>query len=191
MIANDFLSLRDFSPEQVRHLLDLAADVKADRRKFSKALEGQTLIIVLLNIMPEHQGRSVARRMLDIVCERARLAGCTQVAVSTTNTDRFSAMGPLSMNLDSHMGRVLCTGLVFSYFHPNASRGCRGKQCRSYSIRQHLDQFDMPLRDNIAHGLDHDRKVDAFGQIPRTKQRLGIHHRVHIHLHRLKLVLFP
>ncbi|HOC17875.1 MAG TPA: ornithine carbamoyltransferase subunit F, partial [Vicinamibacterales bacterium] len=46
MIANDFLSLRDFSPEQVRHLLDLAADVKADRRKFSKALEGQTLAMI-------------------------------------------------------------------------------------------------------------------------------------------------
>ena len=46
MIANDFLSLRDFTPEQVRHLLDLAADVKADRRKFSRALEGQTLAMI-------------------------------------------------------------------------------------------------------------------------------------------------
>lgn len=46
MIATDFLSLRDFTPGQVRHLLDLAADVKADRRKFSKALEGQTLAMI-------------------------------------------------------------------------------------------------------------------------------------------------
>jgi ornithine carbamoyltransferase len=46
MIATDFLSLRDFTPGQVRHLLDLAADVKADRRKFSKALDGQTLAMI-------------------------------------------------------------------------------------------------------------------------------------------------
>lgn len=46
MIADDFLSLRDFSPEQVRHLLDLAADIKADRGRFSKALEGQTLAMI-------------------------------------------------------------------------------------------------------------------------------------------------
>ncbi|RPJ76832.1 MAG: ornithine carbamoyltransferase [Acidobacteria bacterium] len=46
MIANDFLSLRDFAPEQIRHLLDLAADIKQDREKFAAALKGQTLAMI-------------------------------------------------------------------------------------------------------------------------------------------------
>ena len=46
MIATDFLSLRDFTPDQIHHLLDLAIDIKADRRKFANALEGQTLAML-------------------------------------------------------------------------------------------------------------------------------------------------
>jgi ornithine carbamoyltransferase len=46
MFATDFLSLRDFTPEQVRHLLDLAADIKADRAKYASALEGKTLAMI-------------------------------------------------------------------------------------------------------------------------------------------------
>jgi len=46
MIADDFLSLRDFTPEQVRRLLDLAAEIKANRSQFGRALEGQTLAMI-------------------------------------------------------------------------------------------------------------------------------------------------
>jgi ornithine carbamoyltransferase len=46
MFANDFLSLRDFTPAQVRHLLDLAADIKAHPKQFATALEGKTLALI-------------------------------------------------------------------------------------------------------------------------------------------------
>jgi ornithine carbamoyltransferase len=46
MFATDFLSLRDFTPAQVHHLLDLAADIKAHPRQFAKSLEGQTLALI-------------------------------------------------------------------------------------------------------------------------------------------------
>ncbi len=46
MFATDFLSLRDFTPDQVRHLLDLAADIKKDRAAFARSLEGQTLALI-------------------------------------------------------------------------------------------------------------------------------------------------
>lgn len=46
MFATDFLSLRDFTPAQVRHLLDLAADIKANPGVFSAALKGKTLALI-------------------------------------------------------------------------------------------------------------------------------------------------
>ena len=46
MIANDFLSLRDFKPADIRHLLDLAADVKARPEVFSSALKGKALAMI-------------------------------------------------------------------------------------------------------------------------------------------------
>jgi ornithine carbamoyltransferase len=46
MFANDFLSLRDFNPAQVHHLLELAADIKARPGEFSAALEGKTLAMI-------------------------------------------------------------------------------------------------------------------------------------------------
>jgi ornithine carbamoyltransferase len=46
MFAADFLSLRDFTPAQVGHLLDLAADIKAHPKQFAKALEGKTLALI-------------------------------------------------------------------------------------------------------------------------------------------------
>jgi ornithine carbamoyltransferase len=46
MFANDFLSLRDFTPEQVRHLLDLAIDIKKRPEAFSTALKGKTLALI-------------------------------------------------------------------------------------------------------------------------------------------------
>jgi ornithine carbamoyltransferase len=46
MFASDFLSLRDFTPEQVRHLLDLAVDIKKQPAAFSAALRGKTLALI-------------------------------------------------------------------------------------------------------------------------------------------------
>jgi ornithine carbamoyltransferase len=45
-MANDFLSLRDFTPDQVRHLLDLAADIKKQPDAYSAALKGKTLALI-------------------------------------------------------------------------------------------------------------------------------------------------
>jgi GNAT superfamily N-acetyltransferase len=69
----------------------LPALVAADGRLIVGALvyslEREALIIVLLNIEPEYQGRGVARQMLDAACQLARRAGCARVAVSTSNDD--------------------------------------------------------------------------------------------------------
>ncbi len=46
MFATDFLSLRDFTPAEVRHLLDLAADIKTNPKQFAKSLEGKTLALI-------------------------------------------------------------------------------------------------------------------------------------------------
>jgi ornithine carbamoyltransferase len=46
MFATDFLSLRDFTPAQARHLLDLAADIKARPAEFSGVLKGKTLAMI-------------------------------------------------------------------------------------------------------------------------------------------------
>ena len=46
MMANDFLSLRDFTPEQVRRLLDLASDIKKRPDAYSAALKGKTLALI-------------------------------------------------------------------------------------------------------------------------------------------------
>lgn len=46
MIANDFLSIRDFSPQQIEHVLDVACHVKADPAAYSTALKGKTLAMI-------------------------------------------------------------------------------------------------------------------------------------------------
>jgi ornithine carbamoyltransferase len=46
MFADDFLSLRDFTPADVHHLLELAADIKARPAEFSTALKGKTLAMI-------------------------------------------------------------------------------------------------------------------------------------------------
>ncbi len=46
MFASDFLSLRDFTPSQVRHLLDLAADIKRNPSTFASSLAGKTLALI-------------------------------------------------------------------------------------------------------------------------------------------------
>jgi ornithine carbamoyltransferase len=46
MPTKDFLSLRDFSPAEVRHLLDLACHVKANPQAYSHALQGKSLAMI-------------------------------------------------------------------------------------------------------------------------------------------------
>ena len=46
MHPGDFLSIRDFSPQQIESLLDLACHVKADPGSYSAALAGQTLAMI-------------------------------------------------------------------------------------------------------------------------------------------------
>jgi ornithine carbamoyltransferase len=46
MFADDFLSLRDFAPTEIHHLLELAADIKARPAEFSTALRGKTLAMI-------------------------------------------------------------------------------------------------------------------------------------------------
>jgi ornithine carbamoyltransferase len=46
MQKKDFLSLRDFAPEDIRHLLHLACEVKAKPEAFSETLKGMTLAMI-------------------------------------------------------------------------------------------------------------------------------------------------
>jgi ornithine carbamoyltransferase len=46
MKAQDFLSLRDFSPHQIRHLLDLGIQIKAMPAAYGSALSGKTLAMI-------------------------------------------------------------------------------------------------------------------------------------------------
>ncbi len=43
---NDFVSIRDLSPEQIRRLLDLACHVKADPGAYAEMLHGKTLAMI-------------------------------------------------------------------------------------------------------------------------------------------------
>ena len=44
--STDFLSIRDFSPDKIRELLDLAADIKASPKTYADALKGKTLAMI-------------------------------------------------------------------------------------------------------------------------------------------------
>lgn len=46
MLPTDFLSIRDFTPEQIRHLLDVARTIKANPTGYSHALRGKTLALI-------------------------------------------------------------------------------------------------------------------------------------------------
>src|SRR5215471_1546950 len=46
MIAKDFLSIRDFTPDDVRHFLHVACQVKAKPENFDDALKGKTLAMI-------------------------------------------------------------------------------------------------------------------------------------------------
>jgi ornithine carbamoyltransferase len=47
MHTRDFISLRDFSPAEIKHFLDLACQLKANPSLFSKVLAGRTLAMIL------------------------------------------------------------------------------------------------------------------------------------------------
>jgi ornithine carbamoyltransferase len=46
MPAQDFLSIRDFSPEEIRQLLTLAGTIKAHPGRYTESLKGQTLAMI-------------------------------------------------------------------------------------------------------------------------------------------------
>jgi ornithine carbamoyltransferase len=46
MFATDFLSIRDFTPRQIRQLLDLACNIKAVPQAYSRSLKGKTLALI-------------------------------------------------------------------------------------------------------------------------------------------------
>jgi ornithine carbamoyltransferase len=45
-LGSDFLTIKDFSPEQIRHLLDLALEIKARPTRFSDSLKGKALAMI-------------------------------------------------------------------------------------------------------------------------------------------------
>jgi ornithine carbamoyltransferase len=46
MTSHDFLSIKDFSPDEIRHLLALASDMKATPARYARALEGKALAMI-------------------------------------------------------------------------------------------------------------------------------------------------
>ncbi len=46
MRGKDFLTIRDFTTEELRHLLDVARDIKAGPGKYSDSLKGKTLALI-------------------------------------------------------------------------------------------------------------------------------------------------
>ena len=46
MVPKDFLSIRDFTPEQIRYFLHVACEVKAKPERFASALKGKTLAMI-------------------------------------------------------------------------------------------------------------------------------------------------
>jgi ornithine carbamoyltransferase len=46
MCNSDFLSIQDFSPQEIRHFIDVAQKIKADPRAYSEALKGKTLAMI-------------------------------------------------------------------------------------------------------------------------------------------------
>ena len=46
MVAQDFLSIKDFTPQEIRHFLNVACQVKAMPELFARALKGKTLAMI-------------------------------------------------------------------------------------------------------------------------------------------------
>ena len=51
------------------------------------ALEASQMVIVMLNVHPESQGRTVARSLLALAEDKARVSGLGKMVVATTNDD--------------------------------------------------------------------------------------------------------
>jgi ornithine carbamoyltransferase len=47
MTSNDFLSIRDFTPQEIREFIELARLIKSNPELFSNSLKGQTLALIL------------------------------------------------------------------------------------------------------------------------------------------------
>jgi ornithine carbamoyltransferase len=45
-MTHDFLSIRDFTPQEVQHLLDLAAGIKTHPESYTESLKGKTLALI-------------------------------------------------------------------------------------------------------------------------------------------------
>lgn len=46
MKSKDFISMRDFAPQEIRHFLDVACQIKAHPQAYSSALKGKTLAMI-------------------------------------------------------------------------------------------------------------------------------------------------
>ena len=46
MLRNDFLSIRDFTPKEIREFIDLGRLIKANPERFADSLKGQTLALI-------------------------------------------------------------------------------------------------------------------------------------------------
>lgn len=46
MTPSDFLSIKDFSPQQIRRFLDLARQIKARPEDYAQTLKGKTLAMI-------------------------------------------------------------------------------------------------------------------------------------------------
>lgn len=53
----------------------------------SYAIEGERLVIVMLNVLPGYQGRGAGRSLLQAAIEEARRRGLSRVLVATSNDD--------------------------------------------------------------------------------------------------------
>src|SRR5689334_15377069 len=46
MLRNDFLSIRDFTPQEIREFIELARLIKSNPELFTNSLRGQTLVMI-------------------------------------------------------------------------------------------------------------------------------------------------
>ena len=53
----------------------------------SYAIEGEELVIVMLNVLPEYQGHGAGRSLLQAAIEEARRHGLSRILVTTSNDD--------------------------------------------------------------------------------------------------------
>ena len=84
MNEKDFLSIRDFSPQEIRHLLILARQIKAHPAAYSEALKGKTLAMIfekpsLRTRVTLRRRHSAAGRVLGLSVACGNQSGQTRV----------------------------------------------------------------------------------------------------------------